>query len=673
MCYEALLPDGEKTAGQNTKSALVAQLDRASDYGSEGWGFEFLRARDRQTDEFGGNRLNGNARHDLRMAEVAGSDGSKNADLTEPAASRRFSNLMQFARENWAAVALLAVPLCFLLFTAWTHRWVSDDGFINLRVVQQIAAGNGPVFNAGERVEAATSPLWILCLLVGRTVLFWLPVEWVAVVLGIAMTATAVLLSFVAAARVYGTTRLVPLGVIFYIVLPPAALFASSGLENCLTLLWISGWYLALVRLTNDPQGRGTMKAAVLIGLAPLIRPDLAVMAVVAGITLMYVSRPRTIRLLAKLVGAGAAIPLLYELFRMGYYGALLPNPAYAKEASAADWSRGWEYLVDLVRPYWLWLPGLLLVAAMWTQCRSYFLARSHAGSFERGQVAKTVVFFTPAVAGTVYALFIVRGGGDFMHGRMLMPTVFALQLAVSAVPRRPAMLAAVAVTVAWAAVPIVADGPPYDRIGPHGITNEYQLEADLAHRSNPVALSDFSDDPRFRTGRRLRRRAEAGEGQVEVWLLSPVGTEPLDANGPSFARGGVIGIGAIGLVSVSAGPLVYVADVHGLASPVGSRIKLEKRGRAGHEKLLPLSWTYAMFAYSAAPTPGTKPILGASPAEVQAAREALGCPEVAAMLNRARAPLTLSRVWNNVVEAVTTFPTRIDGDPVREAANCGR
>lgn len=25
--------------------ALVAQLDRASDYGSEGWGFESLRAR----------------------------------------------------------------------------------------------------------------------------------------------------------------------------------------------------------------------------------------------------------------------------------------------------------------------------------------------------------------------------------------------------------------------------------------------------------------------------------------------------------------------------------------------------------------------------------------------------------------------------------------------------
>ena len=32
-------------AGNVSPAALVAQLDRASDYGSEGWGFESLRAR----------------------------------------------------------------------------------------------------------------------------------------------------------------------------------------------------------------------------------------------------------------------------------------------------------------------------------------------------------------------------------------------------------------------------------------------------------------------------------------------------------------------------------------------------------------------------------------------------------------------------------------------------
>ena len=34
---------------------------------------------------------------------------------------------------------------------------MSDDGYIYLRVVDQLLAGNGPVFNNGERMEAATS------------------------------------------------------------------------------------------------------------------------------------------------------------------------------------------------------------------------------------------------------------------------------------------------------------------------------------------------------------------------------------------------------------------------------------------------------------------------------------------------------------------------------------
>src|SRR5580700_11895215 len=36
---------GPSWSGPGWSSALVAQLDRASDYGSEGWGFESLQAR----------------------------------------------------------------------------------------------------------------------------------------------------------------------------------------------------------------------------------------------------------------------------------------------------------------------------------------------------------------------------------------------------------------------------------------------------------------------------------------------------------------------------------------------------------------------------------------------------------------------------------------------------
>src|SRR5439155_556575 len=47
----------------------------------------------------------------------------------------------------------------------------------------------------------------------------------------------------------------------------------------------------------------------------------------------------------------------------MGYYGALAPQPAVAKEASRAWWSAGWTYLRAFADPYWLWVPLVVLLA----------------------------------------------------------------------------------------------------------------------------------------------------------------------------------------------------------------------------------------------------------------------------------------------------------------------
>ena len=62
------------------------------------------------------------------------------------------------------AIVLGLTVLAFALLVL-QRRWISDDGLIFLRTVRQILAGNGPVFNVGERVEANTSTLWTVVLL----------------------------------------------------------------------------------------------------------------------------------------------------------------------------------------------------------------------------------------------------------------------------------------------------------------------------------------------------------------------------------------------------------------------------------------------------------------------------------------------------------------------------
>lgn len=75
---------------------------------------------------------------------------------------------------------------------------MSDDGFIYLRVVQQVLAGNGPVFNVGERVEAATGPLWVMILTVIHLIT-QVRLEYVAVGLALVMTAIGVIVGTFAA------------------------------------------------------------------------------------------------------------------------------------------------------------------------------------------------------------------------------------------------------------------------------------------------------------------------------------------------------------------------------------------------------------------------------------------------------------------------------------------
>ncbi len=63
------------------------------------------------------------------------------------------------------------VPLAIVLIGAWTYRWVDEDAFINFRIVHNLLAGHGPVFNVGERVEVSSDPLWLFTLAVLHGVL----------------------------------------------------------------------------------------------------------------------------------------------------------------------------------------------------------------------------------------------------------------------------------------------------------------------------------------------------------------------------------------------------------------------------------------------------------------------------------------------------------------------
>jgi arabinofuranosyltransferase len=138
--------------------------------------------------------------------------------------------------------SLFLAPIVLLGLLGWSHRWIADDGYIYLRIVRQLEAGNGPVFNAGQRVEAFTGPLWVGMLTIADVGTPF-RLEWIAVGLGILLSLAGVAFAMAGAARLArgadGRAFLAPVGVLVFGALLATWYFESSGLETALVFAWL--------------------------------------------------------------------------------------------------------------------------------------------------------------------------------------------------------------------------------------------------------------------------------------------------------------------------------------------------------------------------------------------------------------------------------------------------
>ncbi|MFN2495088.1 MAG: hypothetical protein ABR608_04160 [Pseudonocardiaceae bacterium] len=558
---------------------------------------------------------------------------------------------------TWNAALIAAVTVVSAVL-GWQRRWISDDGLIVLRTVRQLLAGHGPVFNIGERVEVNTSTAWTVLL----TVVGALPgvrLEQASVVVGLGCAAIGLGLGVDAARRLHlprGGAVLLPVGVVVLLALPPMRDFLTSGLENGLITLWLAGSWWLLVRLARGERtGLLPWLTAVMLGCGPLVRPDLGVFSVLALLVLVVLVRPRGLRLLG-LAGAAGALPVGYEIFRAGYYGLLVPNTGLAKEASLPRWDQGMYYLNDTVATYWLQLP--LAAAAL---ALAALIGRSHGGWADRR--ATMVVAAVPIVAGLLMATYVVRVGGDFMHGRMLLPAITAVLLPVLAVPLTRWTLLPLIGVAAWTWVCVTDLRVEYgSEIAATGIVDERVFWSEFAGLEHPLRADDF-----------IQANAAVRESVPAVAMARPPAVMLMQAGPdalfwqPFPARHGV------GHISIShpnlgmmgaAHPLdVRVVDTIGLANPIGAHTMVIPGARIGHDKDLPLGWYVADEVPPGVPTP-------AFPPEVDAARAALRCPAIAELLDSVRAPLTPQRFWDNLTGAVDRTALRYSRLPER-AADC--
>ncbi|MFE2867082.1 hypothetical protein [Embleya sp. NPDC059259] len=565
-------------------------------------------------------------------------------------------------------LAMVLLPAVFVAVVGGRRSWLCDDGLIFTRPVRQILAGNGPVFNPGERAEAATGTLWQWLLVAGTRLTGQDPAP-LAVRLGLLCSVIGWFLAADAARRLHrtrpGSAFLLPCGALILLALPPVWDFATSGLETGLTTLWTAGCWWLLVRLPHDPRARTAYALALLAGLGPLVRPDLAVAGAGFLIALALLHRPRAGRALA-LLGTAGALPLAYEIFRMGYYGVLLPLPAITKEAAAADWPRGWAYVRDLTDPYHLWLPALVLAGL----AAAAAVGRPRpVGPDRPADRSRRILYATPVLCGLVMLLYVVRVGGDFMHARMLLPGLFLLLLPILLVPASRLAAPAVGALLAWSLLTATVFRVPYAGIGPSGIADERGFYTSVLGVANPVTADAFVNGfPGFPT------MIQGPHPEYRHTLVDRSPTHSFVVPLRPDLRASIVAIWPSLGMNGAATPVTGIAlDDLGLAYPLGAHIRLTTRGRPGHEKRIDPAWVLAEYADPAAPAPP-----GIDPIRIAAARYTLTCGptdrgRLKGLRDSVHAPMTWRRFTINLIGAVDRTAFRFPDDPIAAARRiCG-
>jgi arabinofuranosyltransferase len=398
---------------------------------------------------------------------------------------------------------------------------------------------------------------------------------------------------------------------------------------------------------------------------------------------------------------AGGLLPVAYQIFRMGYYGLLVPGTAVAKDASGSKWSEGFVYLTNFNGPYLLWVPLVLLVglALLLLAVRGLLWGTRQRPPRNQGRWARivqspnTLVLFI-LVSGLLQALYWIRQGGDFMHGRVLLTPVFCLLIPVAVIPivlpqnaratRGPGYLLAGATGVIWFAVigwAVWAANSPglgadATRVTYSGIVDERRFYSQATGHAHPLTAADYLDYPRMRAVLTAINNTPVGalllpSGNYDQWDVVPAIPPPPDVPQPPGGPKGphTVFFTNLGMLGMNVGLDVRVIDQIGLANPLAMHTARLQDARIGHDKNLFPDW-----AVAEGPFLKEVPFLPAYLDQdwIAQAEAALKCPETDAMLTSVRGELGARRFLSNLLNSWKFTSYRIDRVPELELARCG-
>ena len=220
----------------------------------------------------------------------------------------------------------------------FSYGYIEDDAFIHLEFARSVAEGHGFSFN-GLVTNGDTAPAWVLVLAGLHSVgLDWVECAKLACTLGLLNTVLAIvyLVRDLAGEDARGQ-RLALAAVTVTVLNPYFAHWSFSGMES-VTAFGVSLWAIRAAFVQSPSWGR-LLAAAVLLGVGPLLRPELLLLAgggapVVLWRCWRLQPQASVMTRCARLVLLGGlmALPLLaWCVYAQLTFGSPIPNTNMAK------------------------------------------------------------------------------------------------------------------------------------------------------------------------------------------------------------------------------------------------------------------------------------------------------------------------------------------------------
>ena len=276
-----------------------------------------------------------------------------------------------------------------------------DDAFISFRYAENLAQGNGLVFNVDERVEGFTNLSWtvlfaVIMALGGEPVMASVILGWIGVATLVALTAWL-------AHRHVGVVG----AMVASVFMAMDAQMVLEGVEGLETVAYAS---LIAVGVSMAFQPQGMLRSTFWFSLAAVTRPEAPLIWGSTHLGLWLRERWSIAAVRKTFLTAWPLVLTLLglTLWRLGYYGDWLPNTFYAKTGGFAV-ERGLVYMMDhmLARPI-LWLAALASL--------------------------RMPAMRPLAIIVAVVVVYVLGVGGDFKPtGRFLIPVLPILAVMASA------------------------------------------------------------------------------------------------------------------------------------------------------------------------------------------------------------------------------------------------